>query len=192
MSEENAFQDLIREIRAGNEAAAAELVRLYEPAIRRAARIRLADSRLRRLFDSMDISQSVFASFFVRAALGDFEIGGADDLLKLLARMVRNKVSNQVDRQQAARRDYRRVGALEEGTAVPDGTPSPSRVLAARELLGEARRLLTPEELRLLEWRQQGREWSEIAAELGGSPEALRKQLSRATDRVAAQLRLDD
>jgi hypothetical protein len=46
----------------------------YEPAIRLAARIRLADSRLRRLFDSMDISQAVFASFFVRAALGQYEL----------------------------------------------------------------------------------------------------------------------
>ena len=30
--------------------------------------------RLRRLFDSMDISQSVFASFFIRAALGQYEL----------------------------------------------------------------------------------------------------------------------
>ena len=73
MSEESAFRDLIRRVRAGDEDAAKEIVRIYEPAIRREARVRLVDPRLRRLFDSMDICQSVFASFFVRAAMGQYE-----------------------------------------------------------------------------------------------------------------------
>jgi len=64
MSEDDAFRELIRRVRAGDHAAAAELVRVSEPAIRRAARIRLTDPALRRLFDSMDVCQSVFSSFF--------------------------------------------------------------------------------------------------------------------------------
>ena len=52
MSEAPDFEELIRRVRAWDQEAAAELVRRYEPAIRRAARIRLVDSRLRRLFDS--------------------------------------------------------------------------------------------------------------------------------------------
>ena len=56
------FQVLLRRVRAGDEQAARELVRRYEPAIRRAARIRLVDTRLNRLLDSMDICQSVLAS----------------------------------------------------------------------------------------------------------------------------------
>ena len=57
MSEANAFRDLIARVRAGDAAAAAELVRLYEPAIRRAVRVRLVDARLERLLDSMDVCQ---------------------------------------------------------------------------------------------------------------------------------------
>ena len=64
------FRELIARVRAGDEQAAAELVRRYEPAIRRAARVRLVDTRLNRLLDSMDICQSVLASFFVRAGSG--------------------------------------------------------------------------------------------------------------------------
>src|SRR5262245_914953 len=51
MSDDASFQDLIRRVRGGDDAAAAELVRRYEPAIRRVVRLRLTDARLRRAFD---------------------------------------------------------------------------------------------------------------------------------------------
>ena len=69
---------------------------------------------------------------------------------------------------------------------------SPSQHAAARELLLEARRRLSPEERQLLELREQGHEWAAIATTLGGNPEALRKQLARAVQRVARQLGLDE
>src|SRR5206468_1481154 len=68
MAEEVPFQELIRRVRQGDEAAAAVLVRHYEPAIRRAVRFRLLDTRLGAVRDSTYICQSVLASFFVRAA----------------------------------------------------------------------------------------------------------------------------
>jgi RNA polymerase sigma-70 factor (ECF subfamily) len=189
MGEDNPFEDLIRRVRAGDEAAAAELVRRYEPHIRRAVRVRL-DPRLGRVFDSMDICQSVLASFFIRAALGQYELNTPDQLMRLLATMARNKLSNQVARQRAGRRDYRRV----TGDSADEGgsDPTPSRQVAARELLAEARRRLTDEERDLLDRREQGQEWNAIAADLGGSAEALRKKLTRAIDRITGQLGLDD
>src|SRR6266404_4654229 len=101
MSEANDFHDLIRQVRAGDDAEAAELVRRYEPAIRRAVRIRLGDTRLARAFDSMDVCQSVMASFFVRAALGQYELDAPEQLLKLLATMARNKLADHARQQQA-------------------------------------------------------------------------------------------
>src|SRR5208282_5000541 len=109
MSEPEAFQVLIERVRAGDAEAAAELVRRYEPMVRRAARVRLVDPRLGRVLDSMDICQSVMASFFVRAALGQYELNSPDQLLKLLATMARNTLANQAHGQRAARRDLRRV-----------------------------------------------------------------------------------
>src|SRR6267142_483063 len=188
MPEASEFQDLIRRVRAGDEQAATELVRSYEPAIRRAVRIRLADTRLARAFDSMDICQSVMASFFVRAALGQYELDAPEQLLKLLATMARHKLADQVDKERAECRDNRRV---EEGSAdtreVVTSATSPSRQVAARDLLAEVQRRLSPEERRLVDMRNQGLEWTAIAAELGGSPEALRKRLARATDRIAQE-----
>src|SRR5262245_29921470 len=103
------FPVLVRRVSAGEPEAAAELVRRYEPAIRRAARVRLVYTRLNRLLDSMDICQSVMASFFVRAALGQYELETPEQLLKLLATMTRNKLANQVKGHRAIRRDFRRL-----------------------------------------------------------------------------------
>lgn len=193
MLEESDFQGLIRRVRAGDESAAEQLVRTYEPAIRRAARIRLTDSGLRRLFDSMDICQSVLASFFVRAALGQYELDRPEQLLGLLVNMSRKKLVDCARAQGAARRDYRRSpgGGPDVGeVAAPD--PSPSHQAAAHELLEEFRGRLSEDERHLADQRAAGCDWAQIASEHGGSPEALRKRLARAVDRVASELGLDD
>ena len=116
MVEAPTFEELIRRVRAGDQDAAAELVRAYEPAIRRAVRFRLADARLGNLLDSMDICQSVLASFFVRAATGQYELETPEQLLKLLTAMARNKLTIQARRQHAQRRDTRRVDAGDQET----------------------------------------------------------------------------
>ncbi len=193
MPTDNAFQDLIRRVRAGEEDAATELVHRYEPAIRRVVRLRLTDARLRRAFDSMDVCQSVLASFFVRAALGQYDLDSPDRLLKLLAQIARHKVTDRVRRERAERRDLARRDedsrALAREVA---GDASPSQQVAGRELLVEFRKRLSPEERDLADQRADGREWADIAAERGESPEALRKRLARALDRVAGQLGLDE
>jgi RNA polymerase sigma-70 factor (ECF subfamily) len=190
--EELSFPEFIRRVRAGDERAAAELVRRYEPAIRRAVRVRLHDTRLRRLIESVDICQSVFASFFVRCSLGQYDLDNADKLIRLLATMARNKVASQAKKEHAARRDQRRVhsGAALAHCAAPGSNPS--RQLAARELVHEARRRMTADELRLLDCRERGLGWAEIAAEVGGQPDAVRVRLARAVARVSRELGLDD
>lgn len=191
MAEPNAFRELIGRVRAGDQGAATELVRTYEPAIRRAVRLRLGDSRLARAFDSMDVCQSVLASFFVRASLGQYELDRPEQLLKLLASMARHKLADQVDRQRAACRDNRRD--VEPGTTeidVADAAGSPSQQVEARDLLDEVRKRLTPEERRLADLRGQGHDWNAIADEVGGNAEANRKRYLRAIDRVANELGL--
>jgi DNA-directed RNA polymerase specialized sigma24 family protein len=89
----------------------------------------------------------------------------------------------------AARRDQRRVDNIPLGDREPAApSATPSWQVSAREQLQETLRRLSDEERKLLLLRQQGWDWTAIAAELGGSPEALRKQLVRAIDRVAQEL----
>src|SRR5438309_4971534 len=190
MLEINPFRDLIQRVRSGEEAAAAELVQHYEPYIRRAVRVRMVDPRLKRLIDSMDICQSVLASFFARAALGQYELNSPEELLNLLVTMARNKLHNAVAKQRAERRDYRRN--QKAGDYVPASDATPSQLVSARELLEKFRNSLTAEERQLTELRATGCEWTDIAARLGGTPEALRRRLARAIDRVAQQLGLEE
>src|SRR4029077_19420860 len=136
--EEVEFQDLIRRVRTGEQTAASDLVRKYEPEIRRAIRLRLTDPRLNRVLDSMDICQSVLANFFVRVHAGQFELDRPEQLLRLLVTMARNRLLDQARRQQAGRRDARRVdAAAEEGLAnIADaGTGTPSQIVSHAELL---------------------------------------------------------
>lgn len=91
-------RQFITRVRAGDELAAEELVRRYESEIRLEIRtwLRLQNPRLRRVFDSMDICQSVLASFFVRAAVGDFDLEEPRQLVQLLIGMAWNKLLAQV------------------------------------------------------------------------------------------------
>ena len=73
---------------------------------------------------------------------------------------------------------------------IPGRGETPSVIVSHKELLAEMRRRLTPEERRLSELRTRGLDWSAIAAEMGGSAEALRKKLERAMDRVTKELGL--
>jgi RNA polymerase sigma-70 factor (ECF subfamily) len=192
MADEPAFQELMQRVRAGDAAAAHELVRRYEPVLRRMVRVRLVDARLRRLFDASDICQSVLASFFVRAALGQYDLQKPDDLLKLLATMARNKVVDKARQPDLDRHTDGRipVAELPEHAQIASDA-SPSQQVAFQDLVEEARRRLTPEERRIQELRQQGLEWAEIATQVGGTPEALRKRFTRAVTLVAEQLGLD-
>jgi DNA-directed RNA polymerase specialized sigma24 family protein len=104
MPETLTVEELIRRVRAWDQEAAAELVRRYEPMIRRTVRFRLADARLDNLLESMDISQSVLRSFFVRAAAGQYDLETPGQLLRLLATMARNKLISTARRHRTLRR----------------------------------------------------------------------------------------
>src|SRR6516162_1834884 len=74
MPEDTSFRELMARVRAGDPHAALQLVRDYEWAIRLQVRVRLTQPDLRRLLDSLDVVQLVWASFFPRAAVGEFEL----------------------------------------------------------------------------------------------------------------------
>jgi RNA polymerase sigma-70 factor (ECF subfamily) len=191
--QDQSFHELIRRVRAGDDAAAAEVVQRYGAALRRAVRARLTDPTLRRLLDSMDVCQSVLASFFVRAAAGQYALDTPGQLVRLLASMARHKLLRQAERLHAARRDGRRCQEGGFGTCEPaDPGPQPPQLVAGRELLQQFRSRLSEEERRLADQRALGRSWADIAAAVGGNADALRIRLSRAADRVARELGLDE
>jgi RNA polymerase sigma-70 factor (ECF subfamily) len=192
MSDPNPFAELLTRARAGDPDAAAELVRRYEPSVRVVVRAHLVDPTLRRYFDSMDICQSVLGSFFVRAAAGQFDLSEPGQLVGLLVTMTRNKLAMQARRYRQAKRDVRRTAADDEALGGVAGTgASPPDIAAVRELLSTLLDRLTEEEREIAQRRALGQDWTAIAAEMGGSADARRKQLGRAIDRLAPELGLD-
>lgn len=194
MLEQARIDELIRQIRAGDEQAAAELVREYEPLIRREVRMRLHDRRLRRSFDTMDVCQSVWAGFFLRAAAGQYDLDQPGQLIRLLTSIAQNKVATAARRQNRQRRDQRRLepGGDEALGGIAADAPTPSEIVGRDELLRMFRDRLSDEEQQIGNLRAEGRSWAEIAERVGGSPEARRVQYARAVERAIRQMGVDD
>ncbi len=192
MKKGSSFTALLEQVRNGDQEAASRLVEEFEPVVRRELRFRLRDSRARLELDSMDISQSVLSNFFVRVATRQYDLNEPVDLVKLLATMTRNKVAEKLRNQHRQRRDSRRTVLGVEGMALASADPTPSRVLAGKEILELVRRSLSGEERRLVDLRAQGLSWEEIADSLGGSADARRKQMARAIDEIVHKLGLGE
>lgn len=192
---DQSFRSLFAQVKLGDPAAAEQLVRLYEPEIRRVVRVRLTDSRLRRMVDSVDICQSVLAGFFVRTAAGQYDVQTPEEMLRLLVTMAKNRIVDLARYSQADRRDARRNVTMEDsaGHARPLTTEeaSPESIVVNRELIAQVHGRLSATERDIMQRRSEGHSWDEIASALGQNANTVRMQLSRALDRVSAELGLE-
>jgi len=186
------FRGLLQRVREGDPGAAEELVRHYEPEIRRFIRFRLTDPRLRRLIDSVDISQSVLARFFSGLASDQFDVRDPRQLMKLLTVMAQNRLLDHVRRQRTARRGSGAAADGREPDDLADSIDDPRDIVERRDLYDAIRWELNDDDRGLLDERLAGSEWSDLARERGASAEGLRKRLSRAVDVAARRLGLVD
>jgi DNA-directed RNA polymerase specialized sigma24 family protein len=110
----------------------------------------------------------------------------------LLFHMARNKLIDRAREEKTAKRGGRHRSQAEQEPV--DGLPSregdPGELLAGRDLVLGVRERLDEPNRQLLDRWLSGVEWARIAEEVGGSAEALRKQLSRAIDGIARDLGL--
>lgn len=188
---DNPFVSYVGRLRSGDEVALEELVERYAPVIRLEARMRLRSAHLRAVLDSMDICQSVLKSFFLRAAAGQFDIDRPEDLRRLLVKMACNKSLEAARKEYADKRDARRSVGLGDEAHQVAGDDDPVGEVEWQELLLRGRQMLSPDERRIAEGRSAGQSWEELAVALGGTPDQLRMQFSRAQQRVARALGLE-
>jgi DNA-directed RNA polymerase specialized sigma24 family protein len=177
------FGEFFAALRRGEPRAADEFARRYAPLLRRVVRLRLAGSRLRRLFDSLDFCQSVLAGLLPRFVAGRYEPKSDEELAKLLVTAALNRVRYRL------RGLKSHGGGLPDGWDAPDGGQTPGEAVARLDLAGACWERLSGDERWLFEQSAVlGRGWEEIAREVGGSPDALRVRLRRACVRVRAEL----
>ncbi|MCR9198015.1 MAG: sigma-70 family RNA polymerase sigma factor [Planctomycetaceae bacterium] len=186
------FAQLIARTKTGDQDAAASLIAEYEPEIRRAARLRLTDPDMRRLVDSMDIAQSVFGRFFRQVNEGETQLERPEQLLALLTRITRNRIIDEHRRQTAQKRGGKNDVADLDLALLTQAGPGPKTTAVARELLEHARSRLSAEELTLMQRRSEGESWEEISRDTGQKPDAVRKRLERALQRVREEMESAD
>lgn len=175
---------LIRRIRGGDAAAREILLGRYLPVLRRWARGRLPASA-RDLSDTDDLVQVTL----LRALnhLDEFEARHAGSFLAYLRQILLNQVRDELRRQQ------RRPGGVELDDELPDLETPP----LVEQMLGHERVRAYEKALARLPKRQQelivmrmefGMSYPEIAAEVDGTPDAVRVMIARAIVQLSREL----
>lgn len=185
----NELAELLTRVREGDEEAARLLVQRYESAIRVAVRTNLSDPRLRRQFDSLDVCQSVLASFFFRLSSGSYDLSVPAQLSALLTKMAQNKVRMRARDQFRQRRDVRRQSQIAiENVKVRGCQAGPDEAVDDQDLLQHALQMMPPEIRVIADRRMAGESWLEIADAIGGTSDGRRKQFERAVLPIAQSL----
>lgn len=183
------FNELVARACNRDSHAAAEIVRHYEPELRRVIRYELRNPQVRRLFDSLDVFQSIMAGFFARLYAGEIHATNPRQLFGLLRVMARHKVADKAKYVKSVKRGGSiRRGSMGSGSKVADTGTGPDEAMAVHDLVSVVRERLSPELRTVLDHRLSGCQWAEIASGAGVSSDAIRKALSRAVDRIAVEL----
>ena len=185
----DALKEWIKRIKLGDQTAAAELVRHFEPEIRRFVRVRLTDPKLRRFMDSMDVVQSVMGRFFQGIQSDRLQVEHPLQLLRLLMTMARNSLLDHV-RRAKVRTDVTGTGGDQELQFVADRHTGQAELVEQADLVALVRGRLSSEEQRALDRWLLGDGWEQMSQDFGCEPDAIRKKVTRAIDRATKELGL--
>jgi RNA polymerase sigma-70 factor (ECF subfamily) len=183
------FKTLMQRLRDGDESAAQQLVDKYGEYIIFAVRRKL-DQKLRRLFDSVDFVQAVWASFFA-VAPGQYDFERPEKLVKFLTSMAQNKVVDAVrERLLSQKRDLNREEVLSESITVHtrglrSTAPGPEEVAMAREQWEVWLRSQPSQYRTIIERVANGQSQEAVAQELGVADRTVRRALERLSSDVA-------
>lgn len=186
------FQSLLVRIRGGCELAARELVSSMSSHICRVIERRM-DRRLKQKYDTDDLAQMVWASFFRnRWKAADFS--QHDQLRQYLVAMARHKVIQVIRRHvQATKRDVRREWSLDDPAFGPTpatrGCQTASQLAMRNECLENCLRGEKPQVARILDLRLSGAAYVEIAADLGIHERTVRRIMKRLMQRLENHVR---
>jgi RNA polymerase sigma-70 factor (ECF subfamily) len=180
------LQALLERLCQGDDQAAEQVFRTYEPYLRKVVRRQLP-ARLRAKFDSLDIVQSVWADVLDGFRRAGWRFEDADHLRAFLVKATRHRF---IDRYRQHQRALERERPLVEGEgdlgpASPG--PRPSEVAKADDLWDKLLALCPPEHHDILHLKRQGLEAPEIAARTGLHEDSVRRLLRQLARRLALQ-----
>jgi len=153
---------LLRRVQSGEAAAATELYSRYAARLRGLARTWIGGD-LQPRFDADDVLQSVFRTFFRRAAAGQYHVPKGEELWGLLLVIALNKLRGLAAHHRAAKRSVRSTAAYELAEQRADPTEAEAGQIL-RMLVAELLEELPPASARLVELRITGHSVDEIVA----------------------------
>ena len=191
MSEDAAFAEVMGRLRAGDQAAAAEVFRRFANRLIGLARTHL-DHRIRQKVDPEDVMQSALKSFFARHADGQFDLAGWDSLWSMLVVITLRKCGHKAEYFRTAMRDVSREQA--PPTAAEDSAsswhavahdPTPVQAVMLAEAVEQVLQSLGDDrERQIVELSLQGFTPVETSAQVGRSERTVQRVLDRVRRRL--------
>ncbi|MDR3636803.1 MAG: sigma-70 family RNA polymerase sigma factor [Isosphaeraceae bacterium] len=165
---------LIELLNSGDEAAAEQVFREYEPVLCALVRRRLQPA-LRSKFDTMDVVQSVWFDVVVGLRESSWHFADRAHLEAFLARLARNRLLDRCRKHRGA--VQREVPLNDDASTVAATTqqPRPSQVAQRDELWDQMLALCPPAHHELLRLKRQGLRIAEIAARTGLHESSVRR-----------------
>jgi RNA polymerase sigma factor (sigma-70 family) len=195
MSSASSLDGLILRLRQGDDAAAAKLFHRFASRLVALAHTRL-DKRIRQVVGAEDVVQSVFKSFFRRAADDQLELKDWESLWGLLVVITIRKCGKRARHFFGPRRDLRKEVSAALPTDQSDTDwefmargPEPADALVLVDLLEQIKAELSEREQRILELRLEGYTVPEISEQVGrteytvsGALRRIRRHLRKIRD----------
>jgi RNA polymerase sigma-70 factor (ECF subfamily) len=179
----DSFEDLMARLRAGDNRAATEVFQRFAGRLIALARSRL-DTVIRQKVEPEEIVNSVFKSFLLRQAQGQFELGNWDNLWTLLTLLTVRKCATQAKHFLRGRRNVQREAAaqpLANDSSVAwdfiDREPTPDDAAVLTDTLAQAMAELDERDRGILALHLQSKSVTEISAEIGYAPRTVRRAL---------------
>lgn len=180
---------LLTRLRRGEEDAATQLYLRYAERLRSLA-ANQASPDLQRRVDPDDIVQSVFRTFFRRAAAGQYELPAGEELWRLFLVIGLNKVRAVAAFHKAARRDVRATAVGGEYEKAADTAPAAddAALHALQMTIDELLAPLPQSHREIVELRISGHEVAEIAAKTGRARRSVERILQEFRDALRGQI----
>jgi RNA polymerase sigma-70 factor (ECF subfamily) len=183
---DDALQNLIVKLSSGDDAAAEQVFRTYEPYLRMVVR-RMLPNNLRPKFDSVDVVQSVWADVLTGFREASWQFSDAAHLKAFLVRATRNRFIDRVRQNRTAVEKNQALTPEQLEAAAATDDPAPSDVIEADELWEKMLALSAPNHRPILELRRQGATLAEIAKKTGFHESSVRRILYDLARRLARE-----